>query len=294
MCDSLLHICNRGTEVMVSRSTGKVKLTISTDRKFEDPRGRSFPMAYSYRKDRVHWIGIHKLLPNVAVDDFKNRLELLVTKSLGFPVVQNLIQLDFIISNNVLDNYVEAAGLPAPRPIVLSRGEYATRDHVVQIAEDPGVQLLVQQAPELKTGQNLSVLVADSMVLMDKESQTNSNNRVHRFVIHEVPDGVAPQECEKKLAAISERFNKLAVFQKNVLRRTVFATSVDNLDSAMHQLDFQIAKHAFIYHAEYENRDTMIELVNSAEYKQALAEMKKICNVTMFCADIVSTKLNEN
>ncbi|KAJ7628829.1 hypothetical protein FB45DRAFT_1028895 [Roridomyces roridus] len=250
-------------------------------------------MSSSYRKDRVHWISIHNKLPNVTVDDFKGRRELLVKEHINIPVVQeNLVKLDFIISNNMLDDYIKAAGLPAPSPVILLSGECATRDHVVQITDDPGVQALVQQFPELRPGRNVSVLVADSKVLLDKESHISPSNRVHRFAMLEVPEGVAPHDCEAKLDALSNRFTKLALVQKNVLRRTVLATSVDNLDSAMRQLNVQLAKlPTFIIQEEYETQSNMMELLNSAEYKQILVEIKKIFSTSIFCADVI-TMLN--
>ncbi|KAJ7628826.1 hypothetical protein FB45DRAFT_1028892 [Roridomyces roridus] len=251
-------------------------------------------MSSSYRKDRVHWITIHKKLPNVSMDDFKSRRELLATKFLDIPVVQeNLANFNFVISNNMLDDYVQTAGLSAPNPVVLLISEVTTKDRIGEMNEDRDLQLLAQEFSDLRPGRGVSILVAASKVLVDKESRTTSSNRVHRFSILGVPEGMAPQECEGQVAAISERFTKLAVFQKNVLGRTVFATSVDNLDSAMHQLDVEVAKHTFIIHHEYENQGNMMELLNSAEYKQYLAESKKTFNTTMFCADVI-TMLNKN
>ncbi|KAJ7628843.1 hypothetical protein FB45DRAFT_1004312 [Roridomyces roridus] len=220
-------------------------------------------MASSYNKDRVYWIVINRAPAHLSYQDWKGELEYSMTHWLDIPLVQDTtVKFENIAANIVLDDPAKAWGSPMTRaiPSNVFLMEYKSRDDMVKSANDPLVQSTLSTFPESNPDRRATVFVGEAKTIIDKKASSNIRNNVHYFDICEVPTGGVPEECEKKLDVLVERFTSLPIAQKSLLKYTMYRqdSSMDAINTTQLKVHHG-PEYTFIFHKEFENEDDMIE-----------------------------------
>ncbi|KAJ7916245.1 hypothetical protein B0H13DRAFT_2323523 [Mycena leptocephala] len=243
----------------------------------------------SVRKDRYFCLQVHKAPPQLSKKEFEASVHAHMSEWFALPVLSdNVLTLNTILSNELLDGYARAAGMPTPRPTALLFGEHERQDLITAVLRAPAAQELRERAEAYKSGSALYVFNGEIITKIDRPGP---KNRAHGFAILHVPEGQSQEQYERTLGAISDRLMALPVAQNGVLRYRVWRKD-DSMDDHVRALGVPTSGAAsFILHVEYENQDRLLQIANDAVIQKILAEAVQDLNLaeaSYFCADITT------
>ncbi|KAJ7636694.1 hypothetical protein FB45DRAFT_1024795 [Roridomyces roridus] len=276
----------------------------------------------SYRKSPVYFFSVNRAPPNVSMDEFKAQIESVTAQGLQFQRTAKTtrkcdlatIPLSSIIMNNTMDDYVKAAGLPNPRPIILTKTELYEERELKEESE-------VLKHPALATDSDIdvSMFFAHANIMFERQSSVTSTKRAHCLAILELPEDRSAEECEKRLDVLLDRFMKRPVVQKNILKFSLvspwLAPSLSSLgvshriwkfrptqdssmnDSLREEGWHRLGKHTLIIHGEYASQQDLMEALDVTDptLAELIVEAVKDFDTpgtTGFSADVV-TKLEQ-
>ncbi|KAF7342450.1 hypothetical protein MVEN_01834200 [Mycena venus] len=249
-------------------------------------------MAASYRKDRAVCFGLCAAPPNLSKDAFQVKVKAMVDVILALPVVQkNGLTIDIIFQNELLDERLEALGLPIAPPSVWLKGECETGAQYEELLEDQDLAKLIREAEEFGFRTGTSAFFADVVTKVDIAGAT-SQNCTHVVAAVKVPAHLSSTEFQQKLENIVDKFLALPITQQKIVKFSTYVPN-ENMNTHLRALGFPEPEPVAVVMYDVETQESMIEIATHPSIKtfaaETIPELSIDTGSSIFSADVVTT-----
>jgi hypothetical protein len=201
---------------------------------------------------------VHKIPPHLAKDEFERKLEALVDEALPLPIVQkNLVKVEMIIQNEIADDHVGNFGFPPREEIVLVVLHSETREHLVELFEDPEVRKTFEKGKEWGLHSSSSAFSADLTPKIDNPAPENA---VHLICLYNVPSTVSSDAHDQSFHQFMDGFVDVPACRKHFVRSEVWQSN-NLLDDHIRGFGYSPAGPTFIHHAKLTDWDSALEML---------------------------------
>ncbi|KAJ6526774.1 hypothetical protein B0H19DRAFT_1196950 [Mycena capillaripes] len=246
-------------------------------------------MSASYRKVRTVCMELYTPPSHFSKEATQAKLVSFVEAFLTVPIIQkNVLKAEIIFQNGLLDEAMGALGFPKAPHSIWIRSETETDDKYEEILRDPEIARLMEEEEELQYSTSASVFFVD---VLTKLEVLTTKSCTHVMIAMKSPAHLSPDNFQKKVEALVDRFLALPIAQQKLLKFSMYVPN-QNMATHLRALGLRAPEPVIMVMVDTETEEAFIETATDSAVKtivaDAIRDLGMDAHSLIFSADVVS------